>query len=167
MNANQSKIVEYLINNNNDDTFDINDCNEKGMTASWFCGLNGNISTMKCIVKHFGSLIDINKCDNDGDSPLHVACQENHFEFVSYLLSNQTLLKLNVNIQNKYKQSPLMTAVRNGNNETVNTICNHIKNNDDNHNIKILDIIDDSRYNAIDYAAGRGHTSVLAKFRCV
>ena len=50
---------------------------------------------------------DINACNTDGDSPLHIACKCGHLEIVKVLREDQ---KCNLNIQNSYGNTPLHLA---------------------------------------------------------
>lgn len=53
---------------------------------------------------------DVNLQTYDGDSPLHIACQNGHGRIVKLLLEKRA----NVNLQKRNGDSPLHVACRNG-----------------------------------------------------
>ena len=85
------------------------------------------------------------------------ACQNGHFECVSYLL-NKILIngKIRVNLRNNDGFSPIMKAVQNGHYKTVSVLCKSPK-------IKILDVHALSGMNAIDFSVYFGQVSIFCK----
>nr|XP_034329461.1 ankyrin-3-like isoform X2 [Crassostrea gigas]XP_034329462.1 ankyrin-3-like isoform X2 [Crassostrea gigas] len=63
----------------------------------------------------------INSCDEDGASPLYIACQNGHDSTVQLLLSNGA----NINSCNKNGASPLYIACQNGHDSTVQLLLNN------------------------------------------
>ena len=101
----------------------------------------------------------------------YIACKNNHGEFVSYLLENKDALGLNDNVLNEVDSctiSPLMAAVINSSEATVNVLCDYTytyTHTDNNKNrVEILSIRDKTyNNNAIDWAVHFGNVSIFAK----
>jgi len=67
---------------------------------------NGNISIVKYLAGFSNCKLDI--VNDDGDTPLHAACEHGHLDVVDYLLEK----KCELNHQNKAGNTPLYTALR-------------------------------------------------------
>ena len=88
---------------------------------------------------------------------IFIACEYNHFDCVSWLLKSEyTKDKVDINLSNNIGITPLMIAVIKGNLKTVSVLC-------ESPNLKIVDIIDKSGFNAIDYSVKMGQTSIFSK----
>lgn len=64
---------------------------------------------------------DINKCDNQSNSPLHPACDKGFLPIVHLLLSNGC----KVNVQNSSKQTPLHIAAEKGHTKIVELLLDY------------------------------------------
>ena len=91
---------------------------------------NCNISLSNALIKFKNSkkleeLIDLliekgankDEINNDKATPLHISCQYNLYKLILKLISNN-----NVNMKDKNRQTPLMVAIENKNNECIKTL---------------------------------------------
>ena len=76
--SNETETIIYLLNNvyskQTQLLFDINNCDHLGRTPLWFACLHGNMLLIETMFNLFGNDINliINKCDNNGMSPLYI-----------------------------------------------------------------------------------------------
>jgi ankyrin repeat protein len=66
---------------------------------------------------------DIKKCNNNGASPLYIACQDGHLDIVEKLLDN---VKTDVNKCTNSGASPLNIACQNGHLDIVEKLLDNI-----------------------------------------
>lgn len=67
---------------------------------------------------------DVNTCDENGWTALHIASRSGHAELVRLLLSQAAI---DVNIKNKWKSTPLMMAAGSGHLEVVEILLKHAR----------------------------------------
>jgi len=73
-------LVKYLLDKKANACF----ANRNGQTALHKAAKNGNLSTVKLLVK--AHKLAVNKCDRGGNTPLHIAAEQNHEKVVKYLV---------------------------------------------------------------------------------
>ena len=137
----QSTIVNEILNRNADWT--LRD-DENSTVLHHSCRLGGSVgmSIITVLNNHGCDVLRlISMYDNNGDTPLLIACDNKNVEIVSYLVSSN----VNVNIQNKETGvTPLQLAIRRRNEEIIKLVLS--KNADPN-------IVDKKNTSAIDMAA--------------
>ena len=80
---------------------------------------NGDLKEIKNIINK----VDINFCDYDLRTPLHLAASEGHFEVVEYLIQNGALVK-----KDRWNNTPL-DDIKDKNGDNFDKIKNILENN--------------------------------------
>ena len=97
----------------------------------WFAAAHGQLDTMKLLVKYSG---DINIADNLHQTPLYLACVNNEYKCVNYLINECKEMECNVNVQaSNTGTSALGAACIMGHLKCVKILCNCSS-------VKILDL---------------------------
>jgi len=94
--------INTKYSSNTNSIYLINECNKK----------NININIIKHLIEYG---VNINKEDNDGNSPLFYACLSGNMTVVRYLIEQGA----NINKLNKYGETPLFYACEDGNEAIV------------------------------------------------
>ncbi|KAK6627469.1 hypothetical protein RUM44_009946 [Polyplax serrata] len=89
---------------------DLNAVDASGRTALSYIASNGNQKNLKAILKL--SKLDVNKGDNEGNTPLHFASQAGQVELINYMLS--ICPHLEIDARNAVGLTPLMKAALQG-----------------------------------------------------
>ncbi|XP_071126784.1 ankyrin-1-like [Mytilus edulis] len=115
-------IVELLLKKN----ADVNQCDDTGKSPLYMACAQGNTDIVEMLLQRTISLlnaavdegshelvdpllqnvVDVNRCDNDGESPLYVACARGYTYIVNILLKTE----VDVNKCNRMDDSPLNVA---------------------------------------------------------
>lgn len=90
--------------------------NKRNTSLFWMLCRKGDINTIKYLIENFS--FDINEAQETGETPLYIACQNNHIELVKFLLS----LPIKKNLTHISGASALYIAAQNGNEEIVTAL---------------------------------------------
>ena len=117
------------------------------MVSCW----EGRTDIVKALLEAFPE-IDVNKIrDENGNRPLHDACDGEYIDVVKALLAHGNI---DVNIQNTWKQTPLQRACFFGDIEPVKALLTHPKIDPN--------IQDGKNKIALDIACEEGHTEIFS-----
>ncbi|MDD4971269.1 MAG: ankyrin repeat domain-containing protein [Paludibacter sp.] len=134
--------IETLIKNGDDP----NQLNEDGVTVMFLAASDNKIEVGKILLK-YGAKVDlpIGKCET---RPLLIACQENSFEFVKFIVENGG----DVNSKNKCagNQTPIRFACKTGSVKLVSYLLDNGANLEDTPDDLITPIIQAARSNHYD-----------------
>ena len=100
-------IIHMLLDSN----ADLSICNNNGFNPIHHAALRGNITAIHLIIEKLseqGKLWLINERKEDGFTPLHLACLNNHFKVVKALIQ---LGNCNVNLRNLNQQAAIHLAI--------------------------------------------------------
>ncbi|OAD54910.1 26S proteasome non-ATPase regulatory subunit 10 [Eufriesea mexicana] len=84
----------------------VNATDNRGATPLHRATSKGNIAIVKLLIEFYGQYLDIDKKDADGNSALHLACEENRVDEAKLLVQNGA----RVTLMNKEKKTPLDLA---------------------------------------------------------
>ena len=84
--GNYDRVVGFL--KNNSDKVSQTDVAHEGSTALIYAAETGNLDIVRLLVEDYS--VDVNQCDDLGQSPLYAACQAGQLKVVEYLLSIST-----------------------------------------------------------------------------
>ena len=85
----------------------------------WQACSDGKVEKVQNLLQNLQ--ININKANNDGWAPFHVACSEGQIEIVKLLLNNQ---RVDINTANKDGKTPFYISCENGHIEIVKVLLN-------------------------------------------
>lgn len=138
--------ITMLINNVNDSQFDINTKIYRGRTLLHYAILGGNYFLIIPLIK---AGINPNICDDDYNTPLHLAIIRNEIRSIKELLKTSNL---DINASSEFEQTPLHKAVIKGNIEIIKLLIN-----------KGADptLVDEKNQTPLDYAQDEGDLQII------
>ena len=134
--------IETLIKNGTDP----NQLNKDGVTVMFLAASDNNIEVGKILLKYGGKVdMSIGKCET---KPLLIACQENSYEFVKFIVENGG----DVNTKNKCagNQAPIRFACKTGSVKLVTYLLDNGANLEDTPDDQITPIVQAARSNHYD-----------------
>lgn len=114
------QILNYLVDNAKQKPFDLNSTiNNDGCTPLWLSSCFGNLKMVKFLFKkqtEYGSILDVNKSNSEGQSPLWIAAKvRNALDIVKFLIEKGA----NVDHADGHGITPVFVASSEGNLEVL------------------------------------------------
>lgn len=105
------QVLEYLMEIRNDISYTI-------MNSAVYA------NSVKCVKFLMSRKVGVNLCDREGMAPLHIACDHNNVQCLSYLLEHPKII-INAKTRDKRGCSALHLAAENGHHECVRILLEH------------------------------------------
>ncbi|XP_063414421.1 putative ankyrin repeat protein RBE_0220 [Mytilus trossulus] len=125
---------------------DFSKCNSLGQTPICVASIHGRVDVLKYLLQFCNELVS--KPDNEGRSPLFIACKKGYLEIVQLLLSNHA----DVSQSDWSKRSPLFIASAKGHDDIVKTLLQ---------NKAKINQCDEEERTPLFMASDKGHASTV------
>lgn len=146
--------------------FSYSSCKKRSIEEKYDIYKSSNIEFLNAVIRSdynkvkelIGIGVDIDTKDDNGNTPLMIAIDNEDIDMTILLINNNT----NLNTQNNDKKTALGLAKEKGNEKILNIIIQTIINSEEKIEIvKIQDTTDDTYFSILELIEGKGKTKIL------